>query len=80
MTWGMDAKDFKPERHLYSPLGFKGTDFKYIPFGSGRRLYPGIGFGLALAEVTLANLVNRFNWRMDVRVSSYCLSIQRLII
>ncbi|CAL9231485.1 unnamed protein product [Arabidopsis halleri] len=69
VTWGVDAEEFRPERHLDSPLDFRGTNFEYIPFGSGRRICPGIGFAMALVEVTLANLVNRFNWRMDVRFS-----------
>ncbi|KAG2239135.1 hypothetical protein Bca52824_089995 [Brassica carinata] len=66
-TWGPDAEEFKPERHLDLPLDFSGQDFKYIPFGSGRRLCPGIGFAMALIEVALANLVNRFNWRVKSR-------------
>ncbi|KAJ4912354.1 Cytochrome P450 71A15 [Raphanus sativus] len=66
-TWGPDAEEFKPERHLDLPLDFSGQDFKYIPFGSGRRLCPGIGFAMALIEVTLANLVNRFNWKVEIR-------------
>ncbi|KAG7551838.1 Protein kinase-like domain superfamily [Arabidopsis thaliana x Arabidopsis arenosa] len=69
VTWGMNAEEFRPERHLDSPLDFRGTNFEFIPFGSGRRICPGIGFATALFEVTLANLVNRFNWRMDVRFS-----------
>nr|QWK52287.1 cytochrome P450 71A28 [Isatis tinctoria] len=66
-TWGPDAEEFKPERHLDLPLDFSGQDFKFIPFGSGRRLCPGIGFAMSLTEVTLANLVNRFNWRVEIR-------------
>ncbi|KAJ0236666.1 hypothetical protein HA466_0253720 [Hirschfeldia incana] len=66
-TWGPDAGEFKPERHLDLPLDFSGQDFKFIPFGSGRRICPGIGFAMALIEVTLANLVNRFNWRVESR-------------
>ncbi|KAL0738211.1 hypothetical protein Bca4012_014421 [Brassica carinata] len=66
-TWGPDAEEFKPERHLDLPLDFTGQDFKFIPFGSGRRLCPGIGFATALIEVTLANLVNRFDWRVESR-------------
>ncbi|KFK32910.1 hypothetical protein AALP_AA6G305000 [Arabis alpina] len=65
-TWGPDADEFRPERHLDSPIDFQGQDFKYIPFGSGRRMCPGIGFGLVLVEVTLANLVKRFNWRVEI--------------
>ncbi|KAL9817313.1 Cytochrome P450 71A19 [Arabidopsis thaliana] len=65
-TWGTDAEEFKPERHLDTNLDFQGQDFKFIPFGSGKRICPGIGFTSALIGVTLANIVKRFNWRMDV--------------
>ncbi|CAN8320527.1 unnamed protein product, partial [Cochlearia groenlandica] len=40
------------------------TNFKYLTFGSGRRGCPGIGLALALAEVALANLVNKFNFKV----------------
>ncbi|KFK30757.1 hypothetical protein AALP_AA6G022600 [Arabis alpina] len=66
-TWGLDAEKFKPERHFNAPLDFQGQNFMYIPFGSGRRLCPGIGFSMALAQVTLANLVNRFKWKVEAR-------------
>ncbi|XP_010435288.1 PREDICTED: cytochrome P450 71A20 [Camelina sativa] len=65
-TWGMDAEEFRPERHLDSDLDFQGLDFKFIPFGSGKRICPGIGFTSALIGVTLANVVKRFNFRMHV--------------
>lgn len=69
-TWGIDAEEFRPERHLNSDLDFQGQDFKYIPFGSGKRICPGIGFTSALIGVTLANILKRFNWRMDVESQS----------
>ncbi|CAH8313868.1 unnamed protein product [Eruca vesicaria subsp. sativa] len=65
-TWGPEAEEFKPERHLDMLVDFQGKSFKYIPFGSGRRACPLIRFALALVEVTLANLVKRFNWRVEV--------------
>ncbi|CAH8390873.1 unnamed protein product [Eruca vesicaria subsp. sativa] len=65
-TWGPDAEEFKPERHLNSSWDFQGQDFKFLPFGSGRRLCPGIRLALVLVEVTLANLVKRFDWRVQV--------------
>ncbi|KAF8097107.1 hypothetical protein N665_0294s0013 [Sinapis alba] len=65
-TWGPDTEEFRPERHLDLLVDFQGLNFKYIPFGSGRRRCPGIRFALALVEVTLANLVKRFNWRVEV--------------
>ncbi|KAJ0255361.1 hypothetical protein HA466_0101220 [Hirschfeldia incana] len=66
-TWGIDAEEFRPERHLDSDLDFQGQDFTFIPFGSGKRICPGIGFTSALIGVTLANIVKRFNWKMDVK-------------
>ncbi|KAJ4899856.1 hypothetical protein Rs2_13807 [Raphanus sativus] len=65
-TWGPDAEEFKPERHLNSSWDFQGQDYKFIPFGSGRRLCPGIRLALVLVEVTVANLVKRFDWRVPV--------------
>ncbi|XP_019088984.1 PREDICTED: putative cytochrome P450 71A28 [Camelina sativa] len=65
--WGPDAEEFKPERHLGLPLDFRGQDFNFIPFGSGRRLCPAIDFATTLIEVALANFVYRFNWRVENR-------------
>ncbi|CAN7115295.1 unnamed protein product [Brassica rapa subsp. narinosa] len=65
--WGLEAEEFKPERHLDSPTDYRGKDLNYIPFGSGRRICPGIGFALGLAEVAVANLVGRFDWRAGFR-------------
>jgi cytochrome P450 len=39
-----------------------GKDFRFIPFGAGRRGCPGIGFGTRLAEHALANLLYHFDW------------------
>ena len=63
--WGPDAEEFKPERHLDSGLDYHGKNLNYIPFGSGRRICPGINLALGLAEVTVANLVGRFDWRVE---------------
>lgn len=64
-TWGPDAEKFRPERHFDSPLDLEGQNFKYFPFGSGRRRCPGDGLALPLVELTLANLVKRFNLRFE---------------
>lgn len=63
--WGPDAEEFKPERHLDSTLDYHGKDLNFIPFGSGRRICPGINLALGLVEVTVANLVGRFDWRAE---------------
>ncbi|KAF2606398.1 hypothetical protein F2Q68_00045224 [Brassica cretica] len=35
-----------------------------LPFGSGRRMCPGMGMGLALVHLTLINLLYRFDWNL----------------
>ncbi|XP_071712757.1 cytochrome P450 Tp4149-like [Rutidosis leptorrhynchoides] len=52
---------FKPERFLSSPIDYYGAYFELIPFGSGRRICPGIQYSKAINEITLANLVYKFD-------------------
>ncbi|KAI3757592.1 hypothetical protein L6452_05133 [Arctium lappa] len=53
---------FKPERFLNSKLDFKGIDFEFLPFGAGRRMCPGLSFGINSVQSVLAYLILRFDW------------------
>ncbi|KAF5206881.1 Cytochrome p450 [Thalictrum thalictroides] len=55
-------EEFIPERFSNSLINFSGQDFKYIPFGSGRRICPGISFGTMAVELVIANLLYWFDW------------------
>ncbi|KAI0512297.1 hypothetical protein KFK09_012936 [Dendrobium nobile] len=58
--------EFWPERFEDSKVNFKGQDFKFLPFGSGRRKCPGINFAMVIVELALANLLHCFDWSMPI--------------
>eukprot|EP01018_Ginkgo_biloba_P010784 Gb_38472 [translate_table: standard] len=59
-----DAKKFKPERFIGSPIDVKGQNFEVIPFGSGRRGCPGQPLATTIVEYALATLLHCFDWRL----------------
>ena len=50
-------------------IDFEGQHFQFLPFGSGRRICPGMSLGMAAVELALANLLYRFNWDLSVGMS-----------
>ncbi|XP_077242986.1 geraniol 8-hydroxylase-like [Tasmannia lanceolata] len=64
-TWD-DPLEFKPERFLteeYNKCEIRGTDYRYVPFGSGRRICVGLPLAERMLPYVVASLVHSFEWR-----------------
>lgn len=57
-----DPCEFRPERFLTTQKGFdvRGQNPQLIPFGSGRKICPGVSFAIKIMHLTLANLLHGF--------------------
>ncbi|XP_074265712.1 cytochrome P450 71A22-like [Silene latifolia] len=63
VSWN-DPNKFDPKRFVMDPMDFRGQDFKFIPFGAGRRSCPGVSFATVSMELVLATLVKAFDWKL----------------
>lgn len=59
-----DPLSFNPERFLVSGLDYKGNDYKYLPFGSGRRMCPGQPMAAKVVPLILGTLIHLFDWSL----------------
>nr|GMD44339.1 premnaspirodiene oxygenase-like [Ipomoea batatas] len=77
-----DPESFKPERFQDDPMDFTGSSsssqLKYMPFGAGRRICPGISFGLANVYNPLAHLLYHFDWKLPHGITPHTLKLTEL--
>ncbi|CAO2188528.1 unnamed protein product [Urochloa humidicola] len=68
---------FVPERFLDEAVkvDFRGKDFEFIPFGSGRRMCPGVPMAERVVPLILASLLHAFEWRLPDGVSAEKLDV-----
>ncbi|MQM15848.1 hypothetical protein Taro_048802 [Colocasia esculenta] len=63
-VWGPDTEEFRPERFLdgeeVAGVDVRGKQFQFLPFGSGRRMCPGLTLALQTMQLTLARLIHGF--------------------
>ncbi|XP_074294555.1 cytochrome P450 71AU50-like [Silene latifolia] len=61
-----DPLEFRPERFLSSSenFDFSGNQHKYLPFGSGRRMCPGVSLADKMAISVLSSMLHCFEWKL----------------
>ncbi|KVI02897.1 cytochrome P450 84A1-like [Cynara cardunculus var. scolymus] len=60
-----DPNTFNPSRFLENGApDFKGSNYEFLPFGSGRRSCPGMQLGLYAMEMAVAHLLHSFTWQL----------------
>nr|AJD25238.1 cytochrome P450 CYP706G11 [Salvia miltiorrhiza] len=61
-----NPEEFRPERFLEDSrnLDFKGNNFELIPFGSGRRMCPGLPLAEKMVAYLLASFLHSFDWKL----------------
>ncbi|KAL0446145.1 UNVERIFIED_CONTAM: Flavonoid 3'-monooxygenase [Sesamum latifolium] len=61
-----NPSEFMPERFLdiSEKWDFRGNNFNYIPFGSGRRICAGLPLAERMLKYVLASLLHSFDWQL----------------
>ncbi|KAK3121921.1 hypothetical protein QOZ80_8BG0662820 [Eleusine coracana subsp. coracana] len=71
-TWDR-PDEFVPERFLVNrgaDVDFRGKNFEFIPFGSGRRMCPGLPMAERVVPLLLASLLHEFEWKLPNGMSA----------
>lgn len=71
-----NPQEFYPDRFQETDIDFNGAHFELVPFGSGRRICPGLSMGVANIEFILANLLYCFTWQLPNGVRTQDISME----
>ncbi|KAG6404320.1 hypothetical protein SASPL_136566 [Salvia splendens] len=74
-----NPREFSPERFEDSGVDYRGQHFELLPFGAGRRGCPGISFSVPVVELTVANLLLRFDWKLPEGMSEEDVDMEEAI-
>ncbi|KAD3337066.1 hypothetical protein E3N88_32586 [Mikania micrantha] len=55
--------EFRPERFEEKQIDVRGQNFHFLPFGSGKRMCPGVSLGLMFVYTILGSMIQCFTWK-----------------
>ncbi|KAI7740740.1 hypothetical protein M8C21_033921 [Ambrosia artemisiifolia] len=61
----LHPEKFMPERFLEVKIDYRGQDFELIPFGSGRRICPGLNMAHRMLHIMIGSLIQKFDWKLE---------------
>lgn len=70
--------EFLPERFLDSNIGYEGKHFEYLTFGSGRRICPGLQYGVTIVDP--CNLLYAFDWELTAGMVASDMGMSRRLV
>ena len=60
-----DPESFEPERFINNNINFGGQHLELIPFGSGRRICPGLPLASRMLHCMVATMCHNFDWKLE---------------
>ncbi|KAG8368626.1 hypothetical protein BUALT_Bualt15G0065200 [Buddleja alternifolia] len=78
---------FEPGRFINRKIDFMGTNYELLPFGSGRRICPGLPLANRMLHLMMAALLHNFNWKLEPGMTAqeldvsdkFVLSLRRVV-
>nr|GMD49002.1 premnaspirodiene oxygenase-like [Ipomoea batatas] len=70
---------FIPERFDNNSIDFMGNHFEFLPFGSGRRMCPGLALGLVNTVAPLAHMLYHFDWNFIPGITTDTLDMTEMV-
>ncbi|XP_010413068.1 PREDICTED: cytochrome P450 76C4-like [Camelina sativa] len=59
-----NPSQFEPEMFLGKEIDVKGRDYELTPFGTRRRICPGLPLAVKIVSLMLASLLYSFEWKL----------------